>query len=595
MLTGESQCEDAKGDQFFFLIELLRLDMDPTLAHFVMKGEQLGHSLTLSSQLNTVGYIQMAPRSHSALYLYVPDPLPNRVIGNDLPHECRSFTGGNATIGLYIFNTEGPTDAAALFATTPSDWFYFHGDSVTHPDWFYQGEYDASGLVLLQPSSSDSLSAYLTLPDLQRSVNFRSTSFISLRSYLETTPALLGLRAAIQPFERSHLGRQMRDCSQAFRLRYGSEVEEGRVSFWRGIYELHPITEKHDQIWSLFVKNRKVSPFLSFQELLVLQDWWSTEDKDSLVLAIPRIELVTCTLDFRRQDFYGDEHLWSRFVKTSLKTQHRVVSSRVLDLLNFDQSSQVFRNGDAGVVVWFDSVQLQSQIRELDRHQRISKSWGKSRRLSDSYADSLVFTNLQLQKRFGSEERRVPAHMPHLLQKGVLTEIERNMSELVRNTVYHRFRSANDLQFSFTYFHWLRGMERQKRDRWLRHSWELFDADGDGFLNEYEFKSLGMRICEDSTCIRELLKCVTYNPRELTRERTDVHGNLWQHVVQIGRITFESVISCDKARLELERMGFGNDMLMKNDEWIAFQMIGDDLNDTIRQVCDENRSYWIAR
>ena len=42
-------------------------------------------------------------------------------------------------------------------------------------------------------------------------------------------------------------------------------------------------------------------------------------------------------------------------------------------------------------------------------------------------------------------------------------------------------------------------------------------------------------------------------------------------------------------------MGFGNDMLMKNDEWIAFQMIGDDLNDTIRQVCDENRSYWIAR
>ena len=128
MLTGESQCEDAKCDQFFFLIELLRLDMDPTLAHFVMKGEQLGHSLTLSSQLNTVGYIQMAPRSHSALYLYVPDPLPNRVIGNVLPHECRSFTGGNATIGLYIFNTEGPTDAAALFATTPSDWFYFHGD-----------------------------------------------------------------------------------------------------------------------------------------------------------------------------------------------------------------------------------------------------------------------------------------------------------------------------------------------------------------------------------------------------------------------------------------------------------------------------------
>lgn len=590
-------------------MELLRLDVDPSLARFVVQGGLLSHSLTLTPQLNSLAYIQTAQGSHSALYLHVPDPLPDRVVGDVSPQECRSFSGGNATIGLYLFNHESAMDASILFSTSPSDWFYFRGNSVNRPEWFYFGEYDASGLIRLQPSPNETPSVYLALQDLQRSVNYHSSSFISLQSYLENTPALLGLRSAIQPFERSHLGRQMNDCShlgrqmndcsQAFRLRFGSEIEESTVSFWRGLYELHPITERHDQIWSLFVKDRKVSRFLSFQELTVLQDWWSTEDKDILVLAIPRIELITCTLNFHHQDFYGDKHMWSRFVKKNLVTRRNMVSSRVLDLLHFDQTSRVFRNGDAGAVIWFDSAQLKSRIRDLDMRERnqyriprqSQQREGRKRRLSDSYADSLVFTNLQLQKRFGSEDRRVPAHMPHLLQKRVLEDIETKMGQLVKNTVYHRFRSANDLQFSFTYFHWLRGMERQRRDQWLRRGWELLDADGDGVLNEYEFKSLGLKVCADSTCVQKLLKCVTKNPREMKRIRTESDGSMWLHEVQVGRITFESVSSCDQAKLALESMWSWEDMLIKNDERIAFQMIGDDLNDTIRQVDDKRGSY----
>ena len=66
---------------------------------------------------------------------------------------------------------------------------------------------------------------------------------------------------------------------------------------------------------------------------------------------------------------------------------------------------------------------------------------------------------------------------------------------------------------------------------------------------------------------------------------------MWLHEVQVGRITFESVSSCDQAKLALESMWSWEDMLIKNDERIAFQMIGDDLNDTIRQVDDKRGSY----
>lgn len=52
-----------------------------------------------------------------------------------------------------------------------------------------------------------------------------------------------------------------------------------------------------------------------------------------------------------------------------------------------------------------------------------------------------------------------------------------------------------------------------------------------------------------------------------------------------GRITFDSAMNCDDARAGLETMLMEDDrMTTRNDNEIAFQMIGDNLNDTLRQV-----------
>ena len=49
------------------------------------------------------------------------------------------------------------------------------------------------------------------------------------------------------------------------------------------------------------------------------------------------------------------------------------------------------------------------------------------RRLSDTYHDSLVYTNMLLITLFGNTERYVPAHMPHLINKAVLARIEQRI------------------------------------------------------------------------------------------------------------------------------------------------------------------------
>ena len=121
------------------------------------------------------------------------------------------------------------------------------------------------------------------------------------------------------------------------------------------------------------------------------------------------------------------------------------------------------------------------------------------RKLSDTYADSLIYTNLQFIRKFGSEDRKVPGHMPHLLQRKVLYEIERELGELVNHTISNRFRSSDDLQFSFTYFHWLKSREKMKLRERLERIWKnLLDGDGDGELNEVEFENLARIVCEEN-------------------------------------------------------------------------------------------------
>lgn len=42
----------------------------------------------------------------------------------------------------------------------------------------------------------------------------------------------------------------------------------------------------------------------------------------------------------------------------------------------------------------------------------------------DAYADSLRYVNRLLNKKYGYEARKVPAHMPHMINKEIMQDLQ---------------------------------------------------------------------------------------------------------------------------------------------------------------------------
>ena len=49
---------------------------------------------------------------------------------------------------------------------------------------------------------------------------------------------------------------------------------------------------------------------------------------------------------------------------------------------------------------------------------------GSGRRLLDTYADSLIYTNHLISREFRRSPRKVPAHMPHMVDVSVMEKVQ---------------------------------------------------------------------------------------------------------------------------------------------------------------------------
>ena len=209
-----------------------------------------------------------------------------------------------------------------------------------------------------------------------------------------------------------------------------------------------------------------------------------------------------------------------------------------------------------------------------------------SRRLGDSYRDSLVHTSLQLSRRFGSLSRAVPAHMPHLLHRPLLARIEHEFPAAVAATLRHRFREGTDLQFAFLYFHFRSGLDATRRETSLAAWLHWLDLDRDGALDAHEFRLLAEMLYgeSDTTTMRRLAECVT-NRSVVWREREDPAGNLRGREVVEGKVMIDQVMACEEVvRMLRQHATYVPLVEVKTDEDVAFQMISDDIADTQRQL-----------
>lgn len=237
------------------------------------------------------------------------------------------------------------------------------------------------------------------------------------------------------------------------------------------------------------------------------------------------------------------------------------------------------------------------------------------RRLSDTYHDSLVYTNLLLISLFGNAERYVPAHMPHLINKAVLAKIEQRIAAQFANTMSHRFRSSDDLQFAFMYFYFLRHFEQEKEDQYYDSLWDRFlDMDHNGVLDPNEFRTLASVVFDNKVTpefprfhglrdrnLADLLECVA--PEKTTEESYTVAGKTVQTVtktrdaitypISAGTLPsrrFARYKQCARAvKAMANAFPFSAKFRMAMDDPVAFQMLDDDFNSTLRQVGAENR------
>lgn len=115
----------------------------------------------------------------------------------------------------------------------------------------------------------------------------------------------------------------------------------------------------------------------------------------------------------------------------------------------------------------------------------------KRRRLLDTFAESLRYVNLLYTREYGREARKVPAHMPHMINKEIMTELQAKYSEQFDKTSSHRLRNSEDMQYSFSYFYYLIG---EKTVIPVSTIFNEMDTDKSGILSVRELRTLLVRL-----------------------------------------------------------------------------------------------------
>lgn len=78
-----------------------------------------------------------------------------------------------------------------------------------------------------------------------------------------------------------------------------------------------------------------------------------------------------------------------------------------------------------------------------------------SRMLLDTFASSLLHVSRIFNRAFGYKARKVPAHMPHMVDVDVINNMQTQFWRYFDVTSSHKIRRTDDMQFAFSYAYYL--------------------------------------------------------------------------------------------------------------------------------------------
>uniref|UniRef100_A0A8C4RXW9 N-acetylglucosamine-1-phosphotransferase subunits alpha/beta n=1 Tax=Erpetoichthys calabaricus TaxID=27687 RepID=A0A8C4RXW9_ERPCA len=215
------------------------------------------------------------------------------------------------------------------------------------------------------------------------------------------------------------------------------------------------------------------------------------------------------------------------------------------------------------------------------------------RKLKDTFADSLRYVNKLLNRKFGFTSRKVPAHMPHMVDRIVMQELQEMFPEEFDITSSHKVRHSEDMQFAFAYFYYLMSAVQQFN---VSQVFDEVDTDLSGVLSDREIRTLATRIHElplnlqDLTGLEQMLiNCSKTLPTNITNVNTVNPTQEAYYDPSMPPVTKGLVTNCkpitdrihkaykEKTKYKFEIMG---------EEEIAFKMIRTNVSHVVGQLDD---------
>ncbi|XP_024140641.1 N-acetylglucosamine-1-phosphotransferase subunits alpha/beta [Oryzias melastigma] len=258
---------------------------------------------------------------------------------------------------------------------------------------------------------------------------------------------------------------------------------------------------------------------------------------------------------------------------------------------------QHFVSSDRGFLPWERRKYFQALLEEEERLQSElsyrSDPAATGRRLQDTFADSLRHVNKLLNGQFGFASRKVPAHMPHMIDRLIMQELQDTFPEEFDKTSAHRVRHSEDMQFAFSYFYFLMSAQQELN---ITDVFDEIDTDHSGVLSDREIRTLATRIhdlplsLQDLTGLEQMLiNCSKTLPTNLTQLHLVSPTQEAYYDPSMPPVTKGLVLHCkpiterihkafkDQNKYKFEIMG---------EEEIAFKMVRTNVSHVVGQLDD---------
>lgn len=179
------------------------------------------------------------------------------------------------------------------------------------------------------------------------------------------------------------------------------------------------------------------------------------------------------------------------------KTSRRLTTARASSPREMLSSSEISSDKLTQIVEFYSKGTPKGQ--HLQNPNTFDPKWRQSTQkssnrqlLEDAFGGSLRTVDDLFTTRYGAARRSVPAHMPHLIDKATITDLQSWYPQDFARTSSHRFRSESDMQFSFSYFYFMMNEPTgESHEAFLK---QRIDLDGNGFLNGGELRLLATHL-----------------------------------------------------------------------------------------------------